>query len=184
MSNGAHMARLKEKYRKEIIGNLKTKFQYENVHQVPRLEKIVLNMGVGEAVKNSKVIDGAVKDMTMIAGQKAVTRKARKSIANFKLREGLAIGVSVTLRNDRMYEFLDRLVHVALPRVRDFKGIPKNAFDGRGNYTLGLTDQLIFPEIDIEKTTSRGMNVTFVTSANTNAEGEALLREFGLPLRQ
>ena len=141
-------------------------------------------MGVGEAVQNAKLIDAAAADMARIAGQKPVIRRARKSIANFKLREGLPIGVSVTLRGAQMYEFVDRLVSVALPRVRDFRGIPRNAFDGRGNYSLGLNEQIIFPEIDIEKSTVRGLSITFVTTANTNKEGEALLEYLGMPFRK
>ena len=179
------MVRLKEKYQNEVVPALKGQFNYENVHQIPRLEKVVLNMGVGEAVTNSKAIEGAVADLTKISGQKPTIRKAKKAIANFKLRAGLPIGVSVTLRRDRMYEFVDRLVSVALPRVRDFRGIPKNAFDGRGNYSLGLSEQIIFPEIDVEKVESvRGLNVTFVTSAKSNEEGKALLQQLGLPFRQ
>ncbi len=179
------MTRLKEKYQNEIASALKEQFSYGNVHEIPRLEKVVLNMGVGEAVTNSKSIEGAVADMTKIAGQKPTIRKAKKAIANFKLRAGLPIGVSVTLRRERMYEFVDRLISVALPRVRDFRGIPKNAFDGRGNYSLGLSEQIIFPEIDVEKVDSvRGLNVTFVTSAKTNEEGKALLQQLGLPFRQ
>jgi len=177
-------ARLQQTYRSEVIGKLQERFGYKNVNQVPRLEKIVLNMGVGEATTNSKAIDAAVADLTLISGQKPSIRRARKAIANFKLREGLPIGVAVTLRRDRMYEFLDRLVTVALPRVRDFRGVSKTAFDGRGNYSLGLTEQIIFPEIDMEKTEIRGLSITFVTTANTNEEAKALLEGFGFPFRQ
>lgn len=177
------MVRLKEKYQNEVVPKLKDQFGYKNVHEIPRLEKVVLNMGVGEAVNNAKVIDGAVTDLTLIAGQKAVMRRAKKSIANFKLREGLPIGVCVTLRRQRMYEFLDRLLNIALPRVRDFRGVSRNSFDGRGNYSLGITEQIIFPEIDFDKTQVRGLSVTFVTSARINQEGEALLEHLGFPFR-
>lgn len=176
--------RLRETYVTKIVPTLKEQFKYSNVNQVPKLEKVVLNMGVGEALQNAKAIELAVADLTAITGQKPVVRRARKSIANFKLREGQPIGVSVTLRNEMMYEFMDRLLSVALPRVRDFRGVPKNAFDGRGNYTLGLNEQAIFPEIDIEKTTPRGLNISFVTTAKTNEEGKALLAAFGFPFRQ
>lgn len=178
------MARLSEKYKVEVIPKLKQQFGYKNVHQIPRLEKVVLNMGVGEAVQNSKAIDAAAADLAAIAGQKPTIRRSKKSIANFKLRQNQPIGVAVTLRNDRMYEFVDRLVAIALPRVRDFRGISRNAFDGRGNYSLGLSEQIIFPEIDIDKSVVRGLNVTFVTSANTNDEGRALLEHLGLPFRK
>ena len=176
--------RLRETYETKVVAALKEQFKYSNVNQVPKIEKVVLNMGVGEALQNAKAIELAVADMTAITGQKPVIRRARKSIANFKLREGQPIGVSVTLRKERMYEFMDRLLSIALPRVRDFRGIPKNAFDGRGNYTLGLNEQAIFPEIDIEKTTLRGLNISFVTTAKTNDEGKALLTAFGFPFRQ
>jgi large subunit ribosomal protein L5 len=178
------MARLQETYKTEIVGKLTEKFAYKNPMQVPKLEKIVLNMGVGEAVQNPKLIESAVADLTSIAGQKPVIRRAKKAIANFKLREGLPIGVSVTLRKEKMYEFLDRLITVALPRVRDFRGIPANSFDGRGNYSFGLTEQIIFPEIDLEKTVLRGLSIVCVTTANTNEEGKALLEEFGMPFRK
>ena len=178
------MARLQVTYKETIVPKLREQFGYKNINEVPRLVKVVLNMGVGEAVQNAKLIDAAAADMARIAGQKPVIRRARKSIANFKLREGLPIGVSVTLRGAQMYEFVDRLVSVALPRVRDFRGIPRNAFDGRGNYSLGLNEQIIFPEIDIEKSTVRGLSITFVTSANTNKEGEALLEYLGMPFRK
>ena len=176
--------RLRETYETKVVPALKEQFKYTNANQVPKLEKVVLNMGVGEALQNAKAIELAVADMTAITGQKPVVRRARKSIANFKLREGQPIGVSVTLRKEQMYEFMDRLLSIALPRVRDFRGIPKNAFDGRGNYTLGLNEQSIFPEIDIEKTTVRGLNISFVTTAKTNEEGKALLTAFGFPFRQ
>lgn len=177
-------ARLQEHYKSSVAKKLADQFQYKNVLQVPRLEKIVINIGLGEATQNPKVVDAALEDLTKITGQKPVVRRAKKSIANFKLREGIPIGVSVTLRKERMFEFLDRLINVALPRVRDFRGIQRNAFDGRGNYSLGLPEQIIFPEIDIEKSTVRGMNVTFVTSAQTDKEGEALLEAFGFPFRK
>jgi large subunit ribosomal protein L5 len=178
------MARLKEVYAKHIVPQMREQFGYKNPNQTPRLSKIVLNMGLGEAVANSKAIDGALADMALIAGQRPVVRRAKKSIANFKLREGMPIGVSVTLRREKMYEFLDRLVTVALPRVRDFRGISRTAFDGRGNYSLGITEQIIFPEIDIEKTTVRGLSIQFVTTAGTNEEGLALLEKFGFPFRK
>jgi len=176
--------RLRQLYDSEVIPALQQKFKYENVSQVPRLEKIVLNMGIGEAVQNPKAVDSAVIDLTTMTGQKAAIRRAKKSIANFKLREGMPIGAMVTLRRDRMYEFFDRLVNVALPRQRDFRGTPRKAFDGRGNYSMGIAEQIIFPEIDMEKTLVRGLSVTFVTSARTDEEGFALLEEFGLPFRK
>jgi large subunit ribosomal protein L5 len=178
------IARFQETYSKEITGKLKERFSYTNPLQIPKLEKIVLNMGLGAATVNPKLIDSAVADLTAITGQKPVIRRAKKSIANFKLREGVPIGVSVTLRKRKMYEFLDRLVTVALPRVRDFRGIPANSFDGNGNYSLGITEQIIFPEIDLEKTQLRGLSITFVTSAKTNEEGKALLEEFGFPFKK
>jgi large subunit ribosomal protein L5 len=178
------IARFQENYSKEITGKLKERFSYSNPLQIPKLEKIVLNMGLGAATVNPKLIDSAVADLTAITGQKPVIRRAKKSIANFKLREGVPIGVSVTLRKRKMYEFLDRLVTVALPRVRDFRGIPSNSFDGNGNYSLGITEQIIFPEIDLEKTQLRGLSITFVTSAKTNEEGKALLEEFGFPFKK
>jgi large subunit ribosomal protein L5 len=178
------MARLLETYKKEIAPALKTQFGYTNFHRIPALEKIVINMGVGEAVQNAKIIESAVADLTLISGQKPVIRKAKKSIANFKLREGQPIGVSVTLRKHMMYEFLDRFINVALPRVRDFRGIPKNSFDGCGNYSMGLNEQIIFPEINLDKTQLRGLSITFVTTAKNNPEGKALLEKLGLPFRQ
>ena len=177
------MARLKKAYTEQVIPKLQEQFNYKNPLQVPRIEKVVLNMGVGEAVTNQKAIEYAVQDLTQITGQKPVIRLAKKSIANFKLREGQPIGVSVTLRKARMYEFLDRFINVALPRVRDFRGIPKNSFDGRGNYSMGLQEQIIFPEIDMEKTELRGLSITFVTTAETNEEGQALLQHMGFPFR-
>ncbi len=176
------MARLKELYLKTVVPALTKEFDYKNPMAVPKIEKISLNVGMGEATQNGKLIDGAVNELTAIAGQKPVITKARKSIAAFKLREGMAIGCSVTLRGDRMYEFLDRLVSVTLPRVRDFRGVSSKSFDGRGNYTLGIKDQLIFPEIDynkVEKT--KGMNICITTTARTDAEGQALLKHMGMP---
>ena len=176
-------ARLKEKYKTEIVQALVKEFDYSNVMAVPKIEKVVLNMGVGrEAQNNPKVFDQATMELTTIAGQKPVITKAKKSIAAFKLRTGMPIGVSVTLRGDRMYEFLDRLINAVLPRVRDFRGISPRAFDGRGNYTLGIKDQLIFPEIDFNKVDrTRGMNISIVTTARTDEEGRALLKQFGMP---
>lgn len=178
------MTRFEELYKSKVVPQLKEKFGYKNVLEIPRLVKVVVNMGVGEAVQNPKVIDGAVDDMTKITGQKPVIRRAKKAIANFKLREGLPIGVSVTLRRDRMFEFVDRFITIALPRVRDFRGIGRNQFDGRGNYSVGITEQIIFPEIDIEKSTLRGLSVTFVTTAKTDKEAEFLLECFGFPFRK
>jgi large subunit ribosomal protein L5 len=177
-------ARLKEKYTKEVAPRLMKERKYPNVMAVPRLRKIVINMGVGEATQNIKVLDLAAEELGRITGQKPAVKRAKKSIAAFKLRQGMPIGAMVTLRGEKMWEFLDRLVNVALPRVRDFRGVPPNAFDGRGNYTLGLKDQLIFPEVDyakVEKT--RGMNVTFVTSAETDEESKLLLQYMGMPFR-
>ncbi len=176
--------RLREKYRSEVIPALMRDQGYTNVLQVPRLEKIVLNMGLGEAVQNPKLIDVAVEEMTAISGQKPVVTKAKKAISNFKLREKMPIGVMVTLRGERMYEFLDRFVSAALPRVRDFKGIPDRAFDGRGNYSLGLREQVIFPEINLDKVDKiKGLTVTICTTARSDAEGKALLRALGMPFR-
>jgi large subunit ribosomal protein L5 len=178
-------ARLKEKYIKEIAPALAKEFGYTNPMSIPRLEKIVINMGLGEAIQNNKVIDAAVNDLTTVVGQKPVVTKAKKSIAAFKLREGMSIGTMVTLRGDRMYEFLDRFVSIALPRVRDFRGVSPKAFDGRGNYTIGLRDQLIFPEIDFGKIDkARGMNVCIVTTAKNDEEARSLLRHMGMPFRQ
>jgi large subunit ribosomal protein L5 len=176
-------ARLGEHFNEKVKPALQERFGYANPLQVPKLEKVVLNMGVGETVQSTKNIEGAVADMAQIAGQKPVIRHAKKSIANFKVRQGMPIGCSVTLRKDRMFEFVDRLVSVALPRVRDFRGIPKR-MDGRGNYSLGIADQSIFPEIDIEKSQSRGLSITFVTTAKTDEEGMFLLQGLGLPFRQ
>ena len=176
------MARLKDMYKEEVVPALVEKFSYRNVNEAPKLNKIIVNMGVGEAVQNRKVLEGAVSDITMITGQKPVITKAKKSIATFKLREGMPIGCKVTLRGTRMYEFLDRVVNTSLPRVRDFKGISNNGFDGRGNYTLGITEQLIFPEIDFDKIDKvRGMDITFVTTAKTDEEARELLRLLGAP---
>ena len=178
-------ARLKEYYQKNVIPALTKEFAYANVMAVPKIVKISINMGVGEATQNAKVLDGAVNEMTAIAGQKPVITKARKSIAAFKLREGMPIGCTVTLRGDRMYEFLDRLVNVALPRVRDFRGVSNKSFDGRGNYTLGVRDQLIFPEIDYNKVDKvKGMNVCITTTAQTDQEGLALLTHLGMPFQK
>lgn len=179
------MARLKEHYKKAVVPALMKEFKYRNVMAVPKLEKVTINIGLGEATQNPKLLDGAVNELAQISGQRPVVTKARKSIAAFKLREGMTIGCMVTLRGDRMYEFLDRLVNVALPRVRDFRGVSTKSFDGRGNYTLGIRDQLIFPEIDYNKVDkSKGMNICITTTANTDAEGIALLRHLGMPFRQ
>jgi large subunit ribosomal protein L5 len=176
------MARLKQKYQDEVIPAMMKEFGYKNTMQVPRLEKITVNIGLGEATQNIKVLDTAVVELTAITGQKPVVTRAKKAIANFKLREGIPIGCMVTLRRDRMYEFLDRLVHVALPRVRDFKGISDRSFDGRGNYSLGLRDQIIFPEIQADKVEkTRGMTVSFITTAKTDQEGRSLLKLLGMP---
>ena len=178
------MARLKDRYVNEIAPALQQKFAYTNVMQIPKVDKIVINMGVGEAVQNSKAIDSAVADMMKISGQKPVVTKAKKSIAAFKLREGMPIGCKVTLRGQRMYEFMDRLLNVALPRVRDFRGVSAKAFDGRGNYTLGIKGQLIFPEMEYDKIDKlRGMDAVFVTTARTDEEARKLLRGFGMPYR-
>ncbi|RJP61464.1 MAG: 50S ribosomal protein L5 [Ignavibacteriales bacterium] len=178
-------ARLSAVYKDEIIPKLKEKFKYSNIMEVPKLDKIVVNMGVGAAVQDSKLLDEAVKELEMITGQKASVRSAKKSISNFKLREGMKIGAKVTLRKERMYEFLDRLVSVALPRVRDFRGISDKSFDGRGNYTLGIQEQIIFPEINVDKITKvLGMDITFVTTAKTDAEAFELLSSFGVPFRK
>ena len=178
-------ARLKEKYQKEIKGALQKELSLENTMAVPRLEKIVVNMGLGEATQNSKMLDPLIADLAAIAGQKPVTTRAKKSIAAFKVREGMPIGAMVTLRGDSMYEFLDRLIAIALPRVRDFRGVSTKSFDGRGNYTLGIRDQLIFPEIDYAKVDKlKGMNITIVTTAQDDNSARALLRQFGMPFRQ
>lgn len=176
------MSRLKEKYLNEIKDEMQKKFQYKNVMQIPKLDKIVINMGVGEAKENAKILDTAVKDLETITGQKAVVTRAKNSVANFKLREGQPIGCKVTLRGERMYEFLDRLVNLALPRVRDFRGVNPNAFDGRGNYALGIKEQIIFPEIEYDKVDKvRGMDIIFVTTANTDEETRELLAQFNMP---
>lgn len=178
------MARLKDRYQNEIAPALQQKFAYTNVMQIPKVDKIVINMGVGEAVQNTKAIDSAVADLMKLSGQKPVVTKAKKSIAAFKLREGMAIGCKVTLRGQRMYEFMDRLLNVALPRVRDFRGVSAKAFDGRGNYTLGIKEQLIFPEMEYDQIDKlRGMDVVFVTTARTDEEARELLRGFGMPYR-
>jgi large subunit ribosomal protein L5 len=179
------MARLKQRYREEILPSLREQFGYANVMQVPGLTKIVVNMGVGEAARDSKLIEGAVRDLTAITGQKPQVTKARKSIAQFKLREGMPIGAHVTLRGDRMWEFLDRLLSLALPRIRDFRGLNGNQFDGRGNYTFGLTEQVMFHEIDQDKVDrSRGMDITVVTTATNDDEGRALLKQLGFPFKE
>jgi large subunit ribosomal protein L5 len=181
----ATRARLKEHYTKTVVPALTKEFGFKNIMAVPRIEKISINIGMGEATQNSKILDGAANELGLIAGQKPVITKAKKSIAAFKLREGMPIGVMVTLRGERMFEFFDRLVTVALPRVRDFRGVSPKSFDGRGNYTLGVKDQLIFPEIDYNKVDkTKGMNITIATSARTDAEGLALLRHMGMPFRQ
>ncbi len=184
MSAGKTLPRVKEAYQKEIVPRLMKERNYTTVMAVPRLLKVVVNMGIGEATQNIKLLDAAVDELARITGQKPATRRARKSIAAFKLRAGMPIAATVTLRGDRMYEFCDRLFNVALPRVRDFRGVPTNAFDGRGNYTLGLKDQILFPEIDYAKIDkARGMNVTFVTTARSDEESKALLAYLGMPFR-
>ncbi|MCY7346069.1 MAG: 50S ribosomal protein L5 [Pyrinomonadaceae bacterium] len=179
------MARLKEKYQNEIAPAIAKEFEIKNPMAIPRIEKIVVNMGVGEAISNAKILDTAVEELRVITGQKPVVTKAKKSIASFKLRQGMNIGTMVTLRGERMYEFLDRLISVALPRVRDFRGISGKAFDGRGNYTLGIREQLIFPEIDFNKVDkTRGMNISIITTAKTDEQSRALLKAMGMPFRQ
>ena len=183
-AEGRYVPRVKQAYHKDIVRQMMERHGYKNPMAVPRLRKIVVNMGVGEASANIKILDSAADQLGLITGQKAVIRRARKSIANFKIRKDMPIGCTVTLRGDRMYEFLDRLFNVALPRVRDFRGVPTGAFDGRGNYTLGLKDQLIFPEVDYAKVDKmRGMNVTFVTTARTDEESRLLLQYLGMPFR-
>ncbi len=180
----SYQPRLKEKYKKEIIPQLKEQFQYGSIMQVPKLVKVCINQGVGGATADKKLVDSALAEMTMIAGQKAVPTKAKKSISNFKLRDGMFVGARVTLRHDRMWEFLDRLISVSLPRVRDFRGVNDKSFDGRGNYTMGVTEHIIFPEIDIDKVSKiTGMDITFVTTANTDAEALALLKKIGMPFK-
>lgn len=176
--------RLKEKYEKEIAPALMEEFKYRSMMQIPKLTKIIVNMGVGEAVQDIKNLDGAVEDITIITGQKPILRRAKKSISNFKLRTGMPVGCKVTLRRDRMYEFLDRLLTFAIPRIRDFRGVPGRSFDGHGNYTLGVKEQIIFPEIDYDKIDkTRGMDITFVTTAKKDEEAKALLKTFGMPFR-
>ena len=179
-----YVSRIRQYYHDEVVPALQQRFGYSNIMEVPRLNKIVLNMGLGEAIQNAKLLDGGMEQLAIISGQKPVITKARKSIAAYKLREGMSIGVKVTLRRDRMYDFFDRLVNVALPRVRDFRGVTANAFDGRGNYTLGVEEQVIFPEIDYDKIEKiKGIAVTIVSSARTDAEGRELLRLLGMPFR-
>ena len=178
-------ARLRETYNNEVFNQLKEKFQYANVMEVPKLEKITINMGLGEAKDNSKVLESAVNEIALIAGQKPVVTKAKKSIANFKVRQGMPVGAKVTLRGDRMYEFADKFFNIALPRVRDFKGVSKNAFDGRGNYSMGIKEQLIFPEINYDQVeTIKGMNIVFTTTAKTDEEAMALLELLGMPFEK
>ena len=179
------MTRLQEKYQKEVVPAMIEKFGYKNIMEVPKLEKIVINMGVGEAKENQKVLESAVNDLTLIAGQKPVLTRAKKSVANFKIRENMALGCKVTLRKSQMFEFADKLMSIALPRVRDFRGVSSKAFDGRGNYSLGIKEQLIFPEIEYDKIDKvRGMDIIFVTSANTDEEARELLRFLGMPFAQ
>ena len=176
------MSRLKELYKNEIVDNMVKKFGYKNIMEVPKLDKVVVNMGVGEAKENAKLLETAVKDMELITGQKAVLTRAKNSIANFKIREGMPIGCKVSLRGEKMYEFVDRLISLALPRVRDFRGVNPNAFDGRGNYALGIKEQLIFPEVEYDKVDKvRGMDVIFVTTAKTDEEARELLKQFNMP---
>jgi large subunit ribosomal protein L5 len=178
------MARLKEKYTNEIVAKLTADFKYKNVMEVPKIEKVVINMGLGEAIQNVKILDSAVEELTAISGQKTMITKAKKSIAAFKLRQGMPIGCMVTLRKDRMFEFIDRLLNIALPRVRDFKGVTPKGFDGKGNYSLGIKEQLIFPEINYDKIDKiKGLNITIVTTAKTDEEGRALLKYLGMPFR-
>jgi len=179
------MNRLKEKFNNEITPALMSKFNYKSIMEVPKLEKIVINMGVGDAVANAKALDTAVEELSTITGQKPIVTRAKKSIAGFRLREGMPIGAKVTLRGERMYEFIDKLISVSLPRVRDFRGISKKSFDGRGNYTLGVKEQLIFPEIDYDKVNKvRGMDIVIVTTANTDEEARELLTQFGMPFQK
>lgn len=179
------MNRLQEKYINSVRAELQNKFNYKSSMQIPKIEKIVINMGCGDAVANAKVLDDAVEELTLISGQKPIVTKAKKSIANFKLREGMPIGCKVTLRGDRMYEFMDRLINLSLPRVRDFRGVSANSFDGRGNYALGIKEQLIFPEIEFDKVDkTRGMDIIFVTTANTDEEARELLRLFNMPFQK
>ncbi len=178
-------SRLKDKYKNEVINAMMEKFQYENVMEVPKLEKVIINMGVGEARDNPKILESAVKELEIIAGQKPVITKAKKSIANFKLREGMSVGTKVTLRGERMYHFLDKLMNIALPRVRDFRGVSDTAFDGRGNYALGVKEQLIFPEIEYDKIDAiRGLDVVIVTTAKTDEEAKVFLAQMGMPFKK
>ena len=178
-------ARLRETYKNEVFPALKEQFNYDNVMQVPKLEKVTLNMGLGEAKENAKILESAVNEIALITGQRPVVTKARKSIANFKVRQGMPVGAKVTLRGDNMYEFIDKLFNIALPRVRDFKGVSKNSFDGRGNYSMGIKEQLIFPEINYDKVeTIKGMNIVFTTTAKTDEEAKALLEKLGLPFEK
>lgn len=180
----SYVPRLKTKYKEEIVSNLKTKFAYKSIMQVPKLQKICINQGVGAAVSDKKLVENAIEEMTIITGQRAVATRSKKDISNFKLRKDVPVGVKVTLRDVKMFEFLDRLISVSLPRIRDFKGINEKGFDGRGNYTIGITEQIIYPEINIDKISKiTGMDITFVTSAATDAEALELLKEFGLPFR-
>ena len=179
------MSRFIEKFEKEVTPALMSKFEYTSVMQVPKVDKIVINMGVGDAVQNTKALDAAVEDLTIISGQRPVITKAKKSIAGFRLREGMPIGTKVTLRGERMYDFLDKSISISLPRVRDFRGVSKRAFDGRGNYTLGVKEQLIFPEIDYDKVSKiRGMDINIVTTANSDEEAHELLKQFGMPFQK
>ena len=185
MAEEKYVPRLKEYYLSTIRDELQKKFEYKNVMMIPKIEKIVVNMGVGEAAQDAKAIDGAIADLRTITGQQPVVRRARKSIANFKVRQGMAIGAKVTLRGDRMWEFLDRLISIAIPRIRDFRGISPKSFDGRGNFSMGVSEQLIFPEIDYDKIDrTRGMDITIVTTATTNEEGKALLDAFHFPFKR
>ena len=178
-------SRLKETYKNDVFPALKEQFKYENVMEVPKLEKVTLNMGLGEAKENAKVLESAVEEISLITGQRPVVTKARKSIANFKVRQGMPVGAKVTLRGDNMYEFIDKLINIALPRVRDFKGVSKNSFDGRGNYSMGIKEQLIFPEINYDKVdTIKGMNIVFTTTAKTDEEAQALLADLGMPFEK
>lgn len=178
-------ARLREIYKNDVFPALKEQFKYENVMQVPKLEKVTLNMGLGEAKENAKILESAVKEIALITGQRPVVTKARKSIANFKVRQGMPVGAKVTLRGDNMYEFIDKLFNIALPRVRDFKGVGKDSFDGRGNYSMGIKEQLIFPEINYDKVeTIKGMNIVFTTTAETDEEAKALLEKLGMPFEK
>jgi large subunit ribosomal protein L5 len=182
--NGRELPRLQKYYREQVRAHLQEQFGYDSPMQVPKLEKIVINVGVGEASKNAKLLDSVVEEIRLITGQQPVIRRAKKAIANFNLREGMPVGVSITLRRDRMWEFLDRFINVTVPRIRDFRGLPSKSFDGRGNYTIGVREQLIFPEIDYDKVLKiHGMDITFVTSAERDDEGMALLRQLGMPFR-